>query len=41
MHFEGDADEEDAVIEEKVEAVKAAMAGLLERGLEERTGIFR
>ncbi len=41
LRFEGDADEEDAVIEEKVEAVKAAMAGLLEHGLEERTGIFR
>jgi len=40
MHFEGDAGDEDAAIEEKVQAVKDSMAGLLARGLEERTGIF-
>ncbi len=40
MHFEGDGDEEDAVIEEKVDMVKGAMDGLLQRGLRERPGIF-
>jgi 1-acyl-sn-glycerol-3-phosphate acyltransferase len=37
---EGEPHEEDAVIEQKVDAVKAAMRKLLERGLEERSGIF-
>jgi 1-acyl-sn-glycerol-3-phosphate acyltransferase len=37
---EGEPHEEDAVIERKVDAVKAAMRKLLERGLEERSGIF-
>ena len=41
LHFEGDANEEDAVIEEKVDVVKAAMAELLARGRAERPGIFR
>lgn len=39
--FEGDADDEDAVIEKKVEQVKQAIASLLERGLAERGGVFR
>jgi 1-acyl-sn-glycerol-3-phosphate acyltransferase len=38
--FEGDPHEEDAVVERKVERVKEAIAGLLERGLRERRGIF-
>ncbi len=38
--FEGDPHEEDAVVERKVERVKEAIAGLLERGLGERRGIF-
>jgi 1-acyl-sn-glycerol-3-phosphate acyltransferase len=38
--FEGDPREEDAVVERKVERVKEAIAGLLERGLRERRGIF-
>ena len=37
---EGEPHEEDAIIEQKVDAVKAAMRKLLERGLEERSGIF-
>ena len=40
MTFSGDASEEDAVIEEKVEEVKRAIAALLERGRRERKGIF-
>ena len=40
LHFEGRADDEDAVIQEKVDEVKAAMNDLLTRGREERTGIF-
>jgi 1-acyl-sn-glycerol-3-phosphate acyltransferase len=38
---EGDADEDDARIQERVEAVKQAIRGLLQRGLDERGGIFR
>jgi len=37
---EGGPDDEDAVIEEQVDVVKAAIQGLLARGLEERDGIF-
>jgi 1-acyl-sn-glycerol-3-phosphate acyltransferase len=37
---EGEPHEEDAIIEKKVDAVKAAMRKLLERGLRERSGIF-
>ena len=40
MTFSGDASEEEAVIEEKVEEVKRAIAALLERGRRERKGIF-
>jgi 1-acyl-sn-glycerol-3-phosphate acyltransferase len=40
MHFEGDSADEDAVIEGKVDEVRAAIAGLLERGVAARTGIF-
>jgi 1-acyl-sn-glycerol-3-phosphate acyltransferase len=40
LHFEGDAQDEDEVIEGKVGEVKAAIAGLLERGLAEREGVF-
>ena len=38
--FEGDPHEEDAIVERKVERVKEAIAGLLERGLSQRRGIF-
>jgi 1-acyl-sn-glycerol-3-phosphate acyltransferase len=41
MHFEGDADEDDAAVERRVEEVRAAISGLLKRGLAERTGVFR
>ena len=40
LNFEGDADEEDASVSEKVERVKSAISGLLERGVRERSGIF-
>jgi len=40
LYFEGDGDEEDDAIQERVDVVKAAMAGLLERGRAERSGIF-
>jgi 1-acyl-sn-glycerol-3-phosphate acyltransferase len=41
LSFDGDGDEEDAFIQERVEVVRKAIDGLLERGLEERPGIFR
>jgi 1-acyl-sn-glycerol-3-phosphate acyltransferase len=41
MHFEGDADEDDAAIERRVEDVRAAIEALLQRGLAERPGVFR
>lgn len=40
LRFEGSAYDEDAVIEGKVGVVKAALRGLLARGLRERPGIF-
>lgn len=40
QHFTGDANDENVVIEEKVEVVKGAVNALLQRGLEERKGIF-
>jgi hypothetical protein len=40
LHFEGDGNEEDAMVEQKVEVVKSSMADLLARGLRERPGIF-
>ncbi len=40
LRFEGDADDEDSVIQEKVDVVKQSMRDLLDRGLAERTGIF-
>jgi 1-acyl-sn-glycerol-3-phosphate acyltransferase len=40
MRFEGDANDEDAVVEAKVERVKSAISALLERGVRERAGIF-
>jgi 1-acyl-sn-glycerol-3-phosphate acyltransferase len=39
--FDGDADEEDAAIEQRVDTVKAEITALLQRGLSERSGIFR
>jgi 1-acyl-sn-glycerol-3-phosphate acyltransferase len=40
MTFEGDSDDEDSGIEGRVEQVRAAIAALLEQGLEARNGIF-
>jgi 1-acyl-sn-glycerol-3-phosphate acyltransferase len=40
MHFTGSPDDEDAVLEQKVERVRAAVQALLERGLRERKTIF-
>jgi 1-acyl-sn-glycerol-3-phosphate acyltransferase len=41
MRFTGAADDDDAVLEEKVAQVKAAVKSLLDRGRRERAGIFR
>jgi 1-acyl-sn-glycerol-3-phosphate acyltransferase len=41
MHFQGDPDEDDAAMERKVEDVRDAISALLERGLSERSGVFR
>ncbi len=38
--FDGDANEEDAVIDAKVDRVKAKISGMLARGRRERKGIF-
>jgi 1-acyl-sn-glycerol-3-phosphate acyltransferase len=40
MYFEGDADDDDAVIEEKVSKVKGTIQSMLNRGLKERKSIF-
>ncbi len=40
MHLEGRSDDEDAVIERRVDEVKRAITALLERGRSERRGIF-
>jgi 1-acyl-sn-glycerol-3-phosphate acyltransferase len=41
LHFTGDANDEDAAIEARVDEVRSAIAGLLERGVAEREGVFR
>jgi len=40
LRFEGSPQEEDAMVQEKVDVVKSALRALLERGLRERPGIF-
>jgi 1-acyl-sn-glycerol-3-phosphate acyltransferase len=40
MHFQGAADDEDRNIQKKVDRVKSAIDGLLQRGLREREGVF-
>jgi 1-acyl-sn-glycerol-3-phosphate acyltransferase len=40
MRFEGSPDDEDALLEEKVQRVKAAITSLLARGLEARPHVF-
>jgi 1-acyl-sn-glycerol-3-phosphate acyltransferase len=41
LRFDGDSNEDDASVEERVEVVRQAVDDLLQRGLRERTGIFR
>jgi 1-acyl-sn-glycerol-3-phosphate acyltransferase len=41
MHFGGSSAEDDASIARRVETVKGAIEALLERGLQERKGVFR
>lgn len=41
LHFEGDPHDEDAVIDEKVDAVRRSIEAMFERGLRERSGVFR
>jgi len=41
MSFEGHSTDEDELIEEKVDRVKAAISSLLEQGRRERRGVFR
>ena len=40
LYFDGGPDDEDAVIEQKVDVVKGAIGALLERGRAERKGVF-
>jgi 1-acyl-sn-glycerol-3-phosphate acyltransferase len=40
MWFDGDPDDDDAVIEEKVLRVKATIQSMLNRGLKERKAVF-
>jgi 1-acyl-sn-glycerol-3-phosphate acyltransferase len=40
LHFDGDAADDDAAIQEKVDVVKDAIEGMLARGVRERKGIF-
>lgn len=40
LHFQGDADDEDEVIHEKVNTVKNRIQTLIQRGLRERDGVF-
>lgn len=41
MHFSGDPSDEDAVIERKVETVKAEITAMLQAGRDSREGVFR
>ena len=40
LHFRGDPDDDDAVIEEKVWVVKATIQSMLNQGLMERKSLF-
>ena len=40
LRFQGDPDDEDAVIEEKVAVVRATVQSMVNRGLKERPAIF-
>jgi len=41
MHFEGDANADEGRIGRRVKRVKASIEALIERGLDERSGVFR
>jgi hypothetical protein len=41
LHFSGDPNEEDAVVQRKVDAVRRSITDLFARGRSERPGIFR
>jgi 1-acyl-sn-glycerol-3-phosphate acyltransferase len=41
LRFEGDASDEDAVIQRQVDVVRQSIEGMFERGLRERAGVFR
>ncbi len=41
MHFEGEASDDEAILEAKVSEVRAAISAMLERGRREREGVFR
>jgi len=41
MSFEGDANDEDAVNQSRVDAVRDAIEAMLIRGVRKRRGIFR
>ena len=41
IQFEGDGDEEDEVVQRQIDQVKSEINRMLERGLNEREGIFR
>ena len=41
MRFSGDPAEDESAIVAQVEQVRSALAALLQRGLQERKGIFR
>ena len=40
MHFDGDPDDEDRVLQTKVDAVRHTISAMIDRGLRERPGIF-
>jgi len=40
LQFEGNANEDDASVEQRVDVVREAIHGLLQRGLDEREGVF-
>ncbi|MBW2456306.1 MAG: glycerol acyltransferase, partial [Deltaproteobacteria bacterium] len=40
LYFDGDADDEDAVIGEKVDKVRRAIQNMLARGLKQRRSVF-
>jgi hypothetical protein len=40
LHFTGDPDDEDAVIDKKVAIVRSTIQSMVNRGLKQRKGIF-